>query len=70
VAEWGEKYYTVTFFDTDTLTVLKTEQVLEGGNATPPPFPDRPGWVFSGWSGYTNVVGNLFLPLAGYDGNS
>ena len=48
-------YYTITFKDWD-YTVLKTEQVPKGGNATPPADPVRAGYTFTGWNGtYTNV---------------
>lgn len=47
--------YTVTF-KSYTGTVLKTQQVAKGGNATPPPHPNRTGYTPNGWSGsYTNV---------------
>ena len=50
--------YTVTFKDWNG-TVLKTETVASGGNATPPASPSRTGYTFSGWSGsYTNVTSN------------
>ena len=53
--------YTVAFNDWDG-TELKTETVLEGGNATPPADPTRTGWHFTGWSGsYLNVQSNLTL---------
>ena len=48
--------YTVTFKDWDG-TILKTESVGYGGNATPPADPSRDGYTFIGWSGsYTNVT--------------
>lgn len=51
--------YTVEFQDWDG-TVLKTESVLEGADATPPTDPSREGYVFTGWSGsYINVQSNL-----------
>gem|GEM_PF-5879374 len=50
--------YTVTFKDWDG-TVLSSEQVAEGGSATPPANPTREGYTFIGWSGnYTNVQQN------------
>ena len=50
--------YTVTFKDWNG-TVLKTETVASGGNATPPASPSRTGYTFSGWGGsYTNVTSN------------
>lgn len=50
--------YTVTFVDYDD-TVLKTETVISGKNATPPANPTRENYKFSGWDGsYTNVTNN------------
>lgn len=50
--------YTVTFVDWNG-TVLKTQEVEKGSNATPPSNPNRTGYTFSGWSGnYTNVTSN------------
>lgn len=51
--------YTVTFKDYDG-TVLKTETVMSGKNATPPADPKRNGYTFTGWNGtYTAVSQNL-----------
>ena len=48
--------YTVTWKDYNG-TVLKTETVNHGGNASPPGSPSRPGYTFTGWdSGYTNIT--------------
>ncbi|MCL2603558.1 MAG: FecR family protein [Defluviitaleaceae bacterium] len=50
--------FTVTFVDWNG-TVLKTETVNNGGNATPPANPTRPNHTFTGWSGaYTGVTSN------------
>ena len=47
--------YTVQFRDYDN-TVLKTQQVEEGHNATPPANPVREGYIFTGWNKpYTNI---------------
>ena len=63
VAQWEEdedtSMLTVTFVDWDG-TVLKTQQVPAGGNATAPADPSREGFVFTGWDrGYTNVRTNI-----------
>lgn len=51
--------YTVTFEDHDA-TVLKTESVSSGSNATAPTTPTRAAYIFSGWSvAFTNITGNL-----------
>lgn len=56
-----EVQYTVTFMDWDN-TVLKVENVLKNGNATPPKNPSRSPsglmeYTFTGWEGnYTNVI--------------
>ncbi len=50
--------YTVTFKDYDG-TVLKTQLVDQGGDATPPQAPSRAGYEFVGWDGsYINIVAN------------
>lgn len=55
------KTYVVAFKDHDG-TVLKTESVKSGGNATPPDDPTREGYTFVGWNGsYTNVSDNVTL---------
>jgi hypothetical protein len=51
--------YTVIFKDYDG-TVLKTETVEEGSNATAPSNPTREGYEFTGWSiELTNVIENI-----------
>ncbi len=53
--------YTVRFYDFQGTgnTLLKTETVASGGNATPPANPVRTGYQFTGWSPpYTNITTN------------
>ncbi len=69
--------YKVRFIDFDG-TVLKTEMVVRGDNATPPDLPDystacttRPALTFQGWNNdYTNVtsdidIGAVWIPADG-----
>jgi len=50
------EFYKVTFEDYDG-TVIKTETVLTGYDATPPANTSREGWQLIGWDGdYTNVT--------------
>ncbi len=58
-ANENAKVYTVVFKDYDG-TILKTENVEEGTDATQPQPPTRDGYVFSGWSlEFTNVTSDL-----------
>ena len=51
--------YTVTFTDYNG-DVLSTQSVAEGGAATAPTAPSRPGFTFTGWdTAFDNVTGNL-----------
>lgn len=51
--------FTVNFYDHTGSTLLKTQKVAPGGNATPPSHPNRPGYTPNGWSGdYKNVTSN------------
>ena len=68
-ATYTIKTYTVRFLDWDN-TVLNTQTINHGSNATPPPNPTRDGYTFSGWSGnYTNVTANVDI-IAQYTKNS
>lgn len=52
------RQYTVIFKDYNG-TVLKTQTVDSGSNATPPAEPTRIGFTFNGWNGYyTDVTSN------------
>ena len=64
-AQYDLNYYTVNFTDWNG-TVLKSQSVGYGGNASPPSNPSRTGYTFSGWNGtYTNVTSNRTI-TAGY----
>ena len=68
-AQYTIKTYTVRFLDWNG-TVLDTQTINHGSNATPPPNPTRVGYTFSGWSGnYTNVTANVDI-IAQYTKNS
>ena len=68
-AQYTIKTYTVRFLDWDN-TVLDTQTINHGSNATPPPNPTRDGYTFTGWSGnYTNVTANVDV-IAQYTKNS
>ena len=58
-AHYAVNTYTVTFLDWDD-TVLKTEQVEHGNDATAPVDPTREGYTFTGWSSpLTNITADL-----------
>lgn len=61
--------YTVTFRDWDG-TVLKSEEVAEGGAATAPADPTRTGYTFAGWDvGFGVVTSDLTVTATyTYDG--
>ena len=68
-AQYTIKTYTVRFLDWNG-TVLDTQTINHGSNATPPPNPTRDGYTFSGWSGnYTNVTADVDIK-AQYTKNS
>ena len=51
------RYYTITYYDEDGTTVLKTESLAYG--ATPAYTPDKSGFGFEGWTpALTTVVGD------------
>ena len=55
-ATYAINTYTVQFLDHDN-TLLKSETVNHGANATPPADPERTGYAFVGWQGiYENVT--------------
>ena len=58
-ATYTIKTYTVRFLDWDN-TVLNTQTINHGSNATPPSYPTRDGYINIGWNrNYTNVTGNI-----------
>ena len=68
-AQYTIKTYTVRFLDWNG-TVLDTQTINHGSNATPPPNPTRDGYTFTGWSGnYTNVTADVDI-IAQYTQNS
>jgi len=55
----AEVYYTVTFWDYDA-TLLDTQKVGAGMDATPPEVPGREGYILSGWvPSYKGVQSDL-----------
>ena len=60
-----EKLHVVTFKDYNG-TILKIEYVANGGSATAPNTPNRPGYSFTGWSvAFTNVTSDI-ITIAQY----
>ena len=58
-AQYAIKSYTVVFKNWDG-TVLKTQTVNYGANATAPATPSRTGYTFSGWdASFNNVTNNI-----------
>ncbi len=56
-AQYEINTYTVRFLDYDGTTVLKSETVNHGSDATPPADPTREGYRFTGWQGtYTDIT--------------
>lgn len=61
-AVYNTQTFTVKFTDGYSGTILKSQKVNYGQNATPPPNPTRKGYEFQGWIGnYTNVKANLTI---------
>ncbi|NCD17998.1 MAG: cell wall-binding protein, partial [Actinobacteria bacterium] len=68
-AIYGADLYTVTFKDDDETTVLGTDVVAYGEDATPPSDPTKTGYTFDEWDGdFTNVTEDLTI-LATYNRN-
>lgn len=54
-AQWKRSSSEVIFKDWDG-TVLETQEIAIGADATPPEVPDRPGYTFAGWDKpYTDI---------------
>ena len=61
IALYDVAFYTVNFVDWDG-TVLKSEQVEHGHDATPPSDPSREGYTFMGWDkDYHNITSALTI---------
>lgn len=55
--EQQSEKHSVAFYDYDGITILKTQEVDDGGTAVPPANPIKAGVSFLGWSGkYDNVT--------------
>ena len=60
IADDDDTYFTVTFINSISNEVIKTERVLTGMSATAPSAPRVSGYTFRGWDkSYTNVTSNL-----------
>ena len=62
----GVTVYTVQYLDWDG-AVLKSQQVLPGGDVIPPTSPARDEWVFTGWSGTSSNVQSDLTATAQYE---
>ena len=68
-AQYTIKTYIVRFLDWNN-TVLDTQTINHGSNATPPSNPVREGYTFIGWQGsYTNITANTDI-IATYEKNT
>lgn len=55
----AQRFYTCSFYDYD-MTLLDEQVVAGGTDAVPPTVPDRPGYIFSGWSfDYHNITKDM-----------
>ena len=65
VLVYTENKYTVKFVDGYDGTVIKTEQVKKGNDATPPsPLPTHKGYIHKIWDkSYTNVTGDITVTM-------
>ena len=55
-AQWQDRTFTVTYVDGKTSTVIGTQQVPYGGNATPPNKPSHPGYKPGEWDKSSNNI--------------
>ena len=68
-AQYTIKTYIVRFLDWNN-TVLDTQTINHGSNATPPSNPVKEGYTFTGWQGsYTNITANTDI-IATYEKNT
>jgi len=61
--------HTVTFVDYDGETILKSEEVADGGSAIAPADPTREGYTFTGWDKDFDVVTGDLIITAQYKKN-
>ena len=60
IADKNDQYFTVRFIDSISGSILKSERVLTGMDATAPTPAQKEGYTFAGWDkAYTNVTRNL-----------
>ncbi|MDR2022092.1 MAG: InlB B-repeat-containing protein [Hungatella sp.] len=68
-AHWTRSASLVTYKDWNG-TILKTQEVTIGGNATPPADPTRPGYTFLGWDKPSTNIQDHTVITAQYTINS